>query len=472
MNTTVRRFRLLSLGLLALVLSFPSVAAAAVQLHRLFTDNGILQRGTAVPVWGTTDAAEPVTVKFAGKEATATPADGKWRVELPALEANATPQDLVVQQGDQAITLKNIVVGDVWLCGGQSNMQWSVAQCAGADEAISASTNPRIRLFTVNRKGLPQPQTDLDGGNWAEAAPDVVRHFSAVGYYFGRDLEKDLQVPIGLISSNIGGTTAERWMSAESISSNPKIEKITAPQGKSDLYNAMIAPLAPYAIKGAIWYQGESNAYAPFAYRHVLGSMIADWRKTFGQPELPFLIVELAPFTQIMAEPSDQDWPVVRESMQVLAKEMPKVATVSIVDVGDQKDIHPQQKQPVGARLALAAKKVAYGQDIVSAGPQFESLSINGNKAIIKFKNAGEGLELRGDALTGFTLAGEDKKFHNAQATIEGDTVVVTCEQVPNPVAVRFGWANFPVVNLWNKNGLPAHPFRTDDWPVAKQDAL
>lgn len=444
---------------------------AEVKLHQLFSDNGILQRGAKVPVWGSTDKADAVTVKFGDQTVTATPQDGKWKAELAPLEANATPRDLTVSQGDQTLTRKNLIVGDIWICGGQSNMQWAVNQTAGKDEAISSSTNPNIRLFTVNRRGLPQPQTELDGGAWSEASPQSVPGFSAVGYYFGRDLEKALKVPIGLISSNIGGTTAERWMAMSAIESNPEIKDISAPQGKADLYNAMIAPLAPFGVKGAIWYQGESNAYAPYKYRHVLSSMIKSWRDTMGQGDFPFLIVELAPFNKIVNEPIDQEWATVRESMQWIAKNFPNVATVSIVDVGDEGDIHPQKKQPVGARLAIAARALAHGEKIISSGPQYDSMTVNGNQVAIKFKNVGGGLEAKDGELKGFTIAGEDKKFHNATAKIEGDTVVVICDAVPNPKAVRMGWANYPLVNLWNKDGLPAHPFRTDDWQVTKQDA-
>ena len=455
---------------LAIVFVAASSLQAEVKLHQLFTDNGILQRGAKVPVWGTTDKADAVTVKFGDQTVMATPQDGKWKAELAAMEASATPRDLTVTQGDQTLTRKNVVVGDVWICGGQSNMQWAINQSAGKDEAISSATNPNIRLFTVNRRGLPQPQAELDSGAWAEASPTTVESFSAVGYYFGRDLEKAIKVPIGLISSNSGGTTAERWIALTAIESDPKIKDISAPQKKSDLYNAMIAPLAPFAVKGAIWYQGESNAYAPYLYRHVLNAMIKSWRDTLGQGNFPFLIVELAPFNKIEKEPVDQDWAVVRESMQWIASNTPKVATVSIVDVGDEGDIHPARKQPVGARLAIAARAMEYGEKITPAGPQYDSLTVNGNQAIIKFKNVGGGLEAKDGELQGFTLAGEDKKFHNAQAKIEGDTVIVTSDTVPNPKAVRLGWANYPLVNLWNKDGLPAHPFRTDDWPVIGQD--
>ena len=316
-----------------------AVTMADVTLHGLFTDNGIFQRGVKVSVWGTADATEVVTVKFGKQTVSATPKEGKWKAELAAMEADASPRDLIVSQKDKTLTRKNIVVGDIWICGGQSNMQWEVHQSEGADVAVASASNPKIRLFTVQREGDAKPRSDLKTGSWVEAAPESVKNFSAVGYYFGRDLQKSLNVPIGLLSSNIGGTTAERWMSKESIDNNPEIKDMKPTQGRNDLYNAMIAPLAPYSIKGAIWYQGESNASRPYNYRHVLAGMIKSWRDTFGQGDFPFLIVELAPFTPIVDEPVDQEWAVVRESMQWVAKNSPKVDTVSIVDVGDRKSV-------------------------------------------------------------------------------------------------------------------------------------
>lgn len=444
---------------------------AEVLLPRLFSDNGILQRGIKVPVWGTTNADDPVTVSFAGQTVTAKVKEGKWRAELAPLEASSEGRELVVKQGDQTITRKNIVVGDVWLCGGQSNMQWQIAQSAGKDEALAEAPNPNLRLFNVRRlQHRKTPLETLDAGQWKEAGPKTIHDFSAVGYYFGRALQKATNVPIGLINANLGGTTAERWMAIEAIESNPEIKDMNAQQGKSDLYNGIIAPLVPFGVKGAIWYQGESNESRPYNYRHVLSAVIKNWRETFGHGDFPFLIVELAPFKKIETEPVDQTWAVVRESMQWIAKNVPNTATVSIVDVGDEKDIHPRRKQPVGERLAIAARAMAYGEAITPAGPQLEKATFEGNKATISFKNVGSGLEVKGDELTGFTIAGDDKKFYNAKATLDGDKVIVTSEHVANPKAVRFGWADYPVVNLWNKDGLPAHPFRTDDWEVIGQN--
>jgi sialate O-acetylesterase len=447
----------------------PSIASAAITPHGLFTDNAVLQRGEKSSVWGSTDKPEMVVVKVAGKEASAEPKDGKWRVELTGLEAGG-PHTLTISQGDQNVELKNILIGDVWICGGQSNMQWSVEQCAGAQEAISNSANDKIRLITIPRRGAPQPETNVSNTKWEPCSPDTVPKFSAVGYYFGRDLHKSLNVPIGLINSNIGGTTAERWMSKEAIESNPELKDISKPQGATDLYNAMIAPLAPYGVKGAIWYQGESNADRAAQYRTLLPAMIKSWRDTFGQGDFPFLIVQLAPFMAINNEPMESNWAELRDAQLSTALNVPNAGLAVITDVGDEKDIHPPKKQPVGARLALAARAIAYGEKIPYSGPLYENMTVDGNKAVLSFKHVGAGLEAREGDLKGFTIAGEDKKFQNANAKIEGDKVIVWSDKVERPTSVRFGWANYPVVNLWNKDGLPATPFRTDNFELTTQN--
>jgi sialate O-acetylesterase len=288
----------LRIGLLAMLLLVNRPALAAVTPHGLFTDNAVLQRGAKCPIWGTTDKSDNITVKIAGKEASAEPKDGKWRVDVPGLEAGG-PHTLTISQGDQTVELKNILIGDVWICGGQSNMQWSISASADPQQTISNSANEKIRLITIPRRGAPQPESNVAGTNWLPCNPDTTPEFTAVGYHFGSHLQKALNVPIGLINSNIGGTTAERWMSREAIESNPDLAGMSKPQGATDLYNAMIAPLAPLAIKGAIWYQGESNADRAVQYRKLLPAMIKSWRDTFGQGEFPFLIVQHAQFMQI-----------------------------------------------------------------------------------------------------------------------------------------------------------------------------
>jgi sialate O-acetylesterase len=457
------------IGLLATLLFVDHAALAAVTPHGLFTDNAVLQRGEKCPVWGTTDKPDKITVKIAGKEESVEPKDGKWRVDVRGLEAGG-PHTLTISQGDQAVELKNVLIGDVWICGGQSNMQWSLKDTANPQEAISNSANEKIRLITIPRRGAPQPESNVSAASWVPCNPDTTPEFTAVGYYFGRDLQKALNVPIGLINSNIGGTTAERWMSKEAIDSNPDLAGMSKPQGATDLYNAMIAPLAPFAIKGAIWYQGESNADRAVQYRKLLPAMIKSWRDTFGQGDFPFLIVQLAPFMQITNEPADSAWAELRDAQLYTALNVPNTGLAVITDVGDQKDIHPKKKEPVGARLALAARAIGYGEKIAYSGPLYDKMSVDGNKVVLSFKHVGGGLEARDGELKGFTIAGEDKKFQNATAKIDGDKIIVWSDKVEKPVAVRFGWANYPVVNLWNKDGLPATPFRTDDFELTTQN--
>jgi len=454
--------------ILAVGLSWTLAASAAVKPHALFSDNAVLQQGEKVPVWGTTDKEGKITVSIEGQELSAEPKNGKWSVELAPLKAGG-PTQMKITQGDEKLEIKNLLIGEVWICGGQSNMQWAVNQSAGAKEAVAEAGNDKIRLITVPRRGAKEPESDLQA-KWETCSPQSVAEFSAVGYYFGRDLQKSLSVPVGLINSNIGGTTAERWMSKESIDSNPDLKGMSTPQGANDLYNAMIAPLAPFAMKGAIWYQGESNADRAWQYRKLLPAMIKNWRETLKQDDLTFLIVQLAPFMNIDNKPQDTPWAQLRDAQLYTSQTVPHTGMAVITDVGDEKDIHPQKKQPVGARLALAARALAYGEKIEYSGPAFDKMTVSGEKAMLQFKHVGGGLVAKGGELTGFTIAGEDKEFQNATAKIEGDTVVVSSEKVTKPAAVRFGWANFPVVNLWNKEDLPASPFRTDDWQVSTFD--
>jgi sialate O-acetylesterase len=459
-------FRLASGFAAAIILC--AAAEGAVTPHALFSAGAVLQQKANVPVWGTTDQKDEVTVTIAGQKVSATPAEGRWKAVLAPLEAGG-PHVLTISQGQDKVEIKNVLVGEVWICGGQSNMQWTLKQSDGGSEAIATSANDKIRLLTVPRKGSDKPEANVDA-KWEVAGPSTTPDFSGVGYFFGRELQKQLSVPVGLIASNYGGTAAEQWMSKESIDSNAELKDMSKPQGASMLYNAMIAPLAPYAIQGAIWYQGESNAGRAYQYQTLLPAMIANWRHTFGQGEFPFLIVQIAPYEPIVKEPSDSIWAEIRDAQLHVSRAVPNTSLIVTTDVGDEKDIHPRRKEPVGMRLALAARALAYGQKIKHSGPAYDSMSVDGDKVTLRFKHVGVGLVGKGGPLTGFTIAGDDKKFHTAEAKIVGDTVVVSSDKVSNPVAVRYGWAAYPVVNLWNKEDLPASPFRTDSFPITTQD--
>jgi sialate O-acetylesterase len=353
-------------------------------------------------------------------------------------------------------------------------------------------------------KNRTETPTTVIKSSWEVMSPESVPSFSAVGYYFGRDLQKARNVPVGLIGTYWGGTPARSWMDRESLEINPRYqaeildaqsaavkswkealaqwqkERDTAkaegkafnkrqpgqPWGGYELYNGMIAPLVPYAIKGAIWYQGESDASKAELYRTLFPDMIRCWRRAWQDPDLAFFCVQLAPYMAIKPEPGESAWAELREAQLLSTRVLPKTGMAVITDVGEEKDIHPTKKQPVGARLALAARAIAYGEKIEYCGPLYRALAIQGSQAVLSFDHATSGLEARGGELKGFAICGEDRKWVWGKAEIRSDKVVVTSPEVPNPIAVRYGWADYPVVNLWNKAGLPATPFRTDDFPL------
>lgn len=414
-------------------------------------------------------------------------------------------------QGKNELTRTNVLVGEVWICSGQSNMEWAMAQSHEPSADIKNSKNNKIRLFTVPKLKANEPVEDVKG-SWVLCEPDEVSKFSAVGYYFGRDLQKELDVPVGLIHTSWGGSPAEVWLREQVLADNAlykaeilepfpdqqksfdsevaKWEKEKADlekEGKkisrgrpwgiwkpAELYNGMIAPLIPYGIGGAIWYQGESNAGRAHQYRSLFADMISNWRQDFGQGDFPFLLVQLAPWdkskkrelAEITKEPGESDWAELREAQLLTTKVLPKVGMAVITDVGDKDDIHPTKKGPVGARLAHAALGIAYGEMGTHWGPVYSGLEIEGNRAIVSFEHVGKGLTAKDSELKGFAIAGKDRKFVWAKAAIEGDKVVVSSPEVSQPVAVRFGWADFPVVNLYNKESFPATPFRTDSFPM------
>jgi sialate O-acetylesterase len=451
-------------------------AEAEVKLHGLFTDNMVLQRDMKIPIWGTADPGEEVSVAplenlppGTGRLFGTAKADdqGKWVIVMGPVKAGG-PYHLAIGSKNSGITLKNVMVGEVWVASGQSNMEWELYKTRDPDDVIAKSTNPMIRLFDVPKTPKQTPQTELGDvaemkkppakrtfGKWLECKPDNVAGFSAVGYYFGRALQRDLGVPVGIVNSSWGGTQAERWTSKATFDSTPELQGLKG----SDLYNGMIVPLQPFAIRGVIWYQGEGNAPRPKQYYYLMNAMIKSWRDDWKQGDFPFLTTQLAPWDQPKVE---DEWPLLREAQLFTSLKVKNAAMAVTTDIGDPKDIHPKDKAPVGERLALAAKALAHGQKVEHIGPLFDGLKIEGDKVILNFKHTGDGLVAKGGPLTGFTIAGKDGRFNKAEADIVGDTVVVRSPEVSNPSAVRFGWANFPVVNLYSREGLPASPFRTD----------
>jgi sialate O-acetylesterase len=488
-------------------------AHADVVPASLFTDNAVLQREKPIPVWGTADAGENVSVTFGGQTVkTTADAAGKWRVDLPAQPANATPAELVIQ-GNNTLTLANVVVGEVWLASGQSNMEWSVNNTFDKAIDVPASAQfPLIRHIKIKKTvaDAPAATVPVDRNTWEVAGPTTTGNFSAVGYYFAKDLYELLNVPVGIIGSNWGGTQIEPWISAPTLAANPafavvgerwaktvaeypaRLEKFPvdlaaweaerdaakaagtpftkrapnkpgapeqSPQRPSTLNNAMIHPLLPYAMRGAIWYQGESNAGRANEYNALLSALIADWRAQFAQPDLSFYWVQLANFQS----PTDTNWAFLREA-QTKTLSVSKTGQAVIIDIGDVRDIHPRNKKDVGRRLARLALARDYGFKIVDSGPVMAKAEREGAGFRVTFTEAHGGLIAPLNELVGFELAGEDQVFKPATAVIEKDTVVVMSAEVPEPVAVRYAWRNAPLAGLFNKEGLPAVPFRSDAW--------
>jgi sialate O-acetylesterase len=620
-------------------------------LHPLLTDHVVLQRDQPIPIWGWSEPGQRIKVVLAGQSVETTVGDdGRWLVRLGPYPAGGP--HVIQVTGPKTVEVRDVLVGDVWLCSGQSNMEWSVASSNRPEQEIAAANYPRIRLFSVPRKLALEPQQTIDA-HWDVCSPETVGGFSAVGYFFGRELERDLAVPIGLINASWGGTVAEAWTSEKSLgtlgdfskaltalreergepdkapikfadamaawwkkndpgSSDPPgwadpkfdatgwktmdlpgtwddkglkyfdgilwyrrsfelpeswkdkelvvelgpiddrdttflngveighMETWNAPRrykiaagvaragqnliavrvldtaslggfagGKDDLkimpsgetnepavslagpwqyreaaslsnlsappdpamsnpnkvtvlYNGLIAPLLPFPIKGAIWYQGESNTGRAEQYRRLLPTMIRDWRESFGVGEFPFYIVQLANYMQTSVEPGESAWAELREAQSLTTRKLPHVGITLTIDIGEANDIHPRNKQEVGRRLALAALAQTYGKDVEFSGPSFRSFEVKDGAIRLAFDHVGAGLVARGGKLESFAIAGEDGKFVWADAVIDGDTVVVRSPNVPTPKKVRYDWADNPVGNLYNQAGLPAMPFRTD----------
>ncbi len=627
-------------------------ASSEVKMPRIFSSNMVLQQGIEIPVWGWADKGERITVTFNNNTVRTKCNDtGKWMIKLP-VQSYGGPYTLTVK-GKNTLVFDNVLIGEVWICSGQSNMQFQVSQGNNAEQEIASANYPNIRLFQVPLEVAQFPKDDLSSGNWVECSPETVAAFSAVGYFFGRDLFKDINVPIGLIHTSWGGTVAETWISGNSIAEDPdfksrldelqqmdmkkyheekmaQIKKIlggTIPEkdsglvngkpvwsaldyndnswktiktpmyweaqgymdidgiawyrkeiqlteaetnsnltlhlGKIDdaditflngieigktnqydkervytvdkkylkpgknmivvrvddtggnggmwgdpkdqfitignekmdisgnwkfkiskarvaalniapnsyptlLYNAMINPLVPYGIKGAIWYQGESNADRAKQYQRVFPELINDWRMHWNEGNFPFLFVSLANYLQPVKEPSESQWAELREA-QTKTLALPNTGMALAIDIGNANDIHPKNKQDVGHRLELNALKIAYGKDVVNSGPMYQSCDFKDGKAFITFSAKGSGLVVKDKYgyLKGFSIAGDDKKFVWAKAElVDNGTVVVYSDVVKEPASVRYGWADNPDdLNLYNKEGLPAIPFRTDDWP-------
>ena len=492
-------------------------AGADVKLPRLVSDHMILQRDRPVRIWGTAAAGEAVQVRFRDHETkTETGADGRWEVWLPASTAGG-PFDLTVAGPTNVTVVTDVLVGDVWVGSGQSNMGRIMTLVTDAEQEIARANDPRIRLFTVPRLVSETSAGDMGSdAQWTATTPETIKNFSAVSYFFARALRRERDVPIGLVHASWGGTPVESWVPGRALQADAAFAPLlwqwtrtlsdypgaksrydkqkaewdelaalakaqgkepsnppTTPRGVGShwtpggLYGGMIAPLTPFTIRGVLWYQGESNAQPQRSgteYRRLFATLIESWREQWNQGAFPFLFVQLANYKAVQETPSESAWAELREA-QAAALALPNTGMAVTIDIGEADDIHPKNKQDVGLRLALAAHSMAYGDRVVASGPVFDAVIPEGARLRVRFRHVGGGLVVKGDRLREFAVAGRDRKFVWADARIDGDSVIVSSPGVADPVAVRYAWADNPAATLYNREGLPAAPFRSDEWP-------
>jgi sialate O-acetylesterase len=493
-------------------------AQADVKLPAIFTTHMVLQRDLANPVWGWADPAEEVTVSIADQQVSTTAGkDGKWRVKLSALPAGG-PYTLKVR-GENELVVDDVLVGEVWICSGQSNMQWNLGKAIDGDLAALAANLPKIRLISVPQVGTQEPQSDFKGA-WSVCSPETVPNFSAVGFFFGRQLYETLDVPIGLINDAWGGSACEAWIPRDRLAADERYKGMLAswqdientfdlaketdkykeqlakwkvaaeearqagkpapqaPRGPNNvlagnsrpgnIYNGVLLPTIGYGIRGAIWYQGESNAGRAYQYRDLFPLMISTWRELWGQGDFPFYWVQLADFQAEQPQPGDSAWAELREAQTMTMQKLPNTGQAVIIDLGEGRDIHPRNKEEVGKRLARWALARDYGVKVAYESPLYKSMNVEGNKVVLTFDRVDDRGLRSFDTIepVGFAIAGSDKKFVWAKAKIAGpNKIEVWSDSVTEPQAVRYAWADNPVCNVTDMNDLPLTPFRTDDWP-------
>ncbi|WP_432798564.1 sialate O-acetylesterase [Poriferisphaera sp. WC338] len=488
------------------------VIAEGLRLPAMISDHAVMQADKPIAIWGWGEAGKKVSVKLGDQVGeTVVGDDGKWQLKLGVMKAGG-PYRLEVSSAGESIWVKDVLIGEVWLCGGQSNMEWRLHESEGGKEAIKNSADGEMRYFLVTKRVSRKPVEEVEG-EWKVISPETAGGISGVGYYFGKELREHVGEPVGLVNSNWGGTRVEAWTSEESLKANvagqqilkanaswealseAKLEQYTKAIAEyevkrinaeptdrrpwvplelqrrhygSNLYNGMIHGVSQYTMRGAIWYQGESNAGRAEQYIELFPLLIEDWREQWGQDAFAFGFVQLANYYEKQKEPVQAaTWPELREAQLLTLKRVPDTGMAVITDIGEAKDIHPRNKKDVGIRLSLWARATQYGEkELVYSGPIYADHAIEGDQIRIKFDHVGDGLMASdGSELRGFAIAGEDKKFVWAEAVIQGKSVVVSAAGVKKPVSVRYNWANNPVGNLVNKNGLQASLFRTDDWP-------
>lgn len=482
----MRRLALISLTVVSFLL-FAQPIKAEVKLPAIVSSNMVLQRNTNIVLWGWADAKEEITINAswlnipmeikADKE-------GNWRIEVKTTNSKK-PQTITIHSKTSDITLENVLFGEVWLCSGQSNMQQPISgyngqPTFGAAKTITRSTNPNLRLFSVDRIGSKTPLKDVEKfTGWEQSNPNNVGNFSAIAYFFGQQLQEILDVPVGLIHTSWGGSTVQAWVSNEVLSTYQEVnlETVVIENGTNQiptaLFNSMINPLIPYTIKGALWYQGESNRHEPDVYKELFPAMVKDWRTRWGIGDFPFYYAQIAPFlygnNDVFQTVDNSSF--IREAQLQCLDYIPNSGIAITMDIGEENYIHPPKKKEVADRLLFNALNQTYHYDAIDfAAPIFDSLEGTDGGVVLKFKNAETGLYSY-DGLEGFEIAGDDKVFYPAKAKIVNGSkdVFVISTKVPNPVAVRYAWRNWVVGTLYDTNLLPASSFRTDDWDEATQ---
>jgi sialate O-acetylesterase len=476
------RFRGCLLTVIALVCTYN--ANAFIVLPEVITNNMVLQQKEVNTLWGKGNAGKTITVTTSWnnqKYQSPIDAQGNWKLKFKTPVAGG-PYTISLNDGE-LLTLKNIMIGEVWLCAGQSNMEMPLGNWGkinNYEKEIADANHPQIRLFKVKKAISSHPLNDLksDTKGWQECSPSTVANFSATAYFFARNVQKAKPVAIGLIDATWGATIVESWTSQESMgklalfadtvkkyAGLPDGTQLKDPNKPGLLYNAMINPLLQVSFAGFLWYQGESNNRRAYQYRELFPLLIKDWRERFNKPEMPFIYMQIAGYFPVEPQPTEGNWAELREA-QAMALSLPHTGMATAFDIGEAKDLHPKNKQEVGRRLALVALAKVYKQKVVYSGPVFKKMHIDGNKIALSFNCTDGGLKtVDNEAIKGFAVAGADKKFYWAKAEVQGNRVIVYAPEVSKPVSVRYAWANNPVSNLTNGSGLPAIPFRTDDWP-------
>ena len=511
--TELMNFTKCTLVSLFLFLLFDQILHAQISMPSIFGDHMVLQQKISNPVWGWASPGEMVKVEI-NDQSHSVKADqkGNWKITLRPIPSGG-PYRMNIAGENTKFFFDDVLVGEVWICSGQSNMAWPIKNTNSAELAMLTANYPNIRLISVPQVGTQEAQDDFDG-EWTSCSSESIEDFSAVGYFFGRRLHHALDVPIGLIDNAWGGSAAEAWIRKDVLDNDDKYDELMAwwkdreasydyeseidgwkkqvteweaeeeteraprrprrPRNlmkgnhrPANIYNGVLHPTIGYGIRGAIWYQGESNASRAYQYRDLFPLMIEHWREEWGQGEFPFYYVQLADFLAETDEPGDSNWAELREAQTMTMDRVENVGQAVIIDVGEGRDIHPRNKQTVGDRLARWALAKDYNKDIQYMGPSYQSMNIDGNKIILTFDHVGQGLyAFDTPEPQGFTIAGDGKKFVVATAKIISTTQVeIWSDGVENPVAVRYAWANNPIINMYNRDGLPMIPFRTDEWP-------